>query len=146
MSATEQPVSLAAAVLRGLRMRCPNCGNGKMFSRFLKVADRCPQCGEELFHHRADDFPAYLVIVIVGHAVVPAALAVETYYGPPYWVDFLVWLPVTLVSALALLQPIKGAVVAIQWQSGMHGFEASARRRSALVPALTSAHEQQPVH
>ena len=48
-----------------------------MFRAFLKVADRCDACGEELHHQRADDFPAYLVIVIVGHLVVPLVLHVE---------------------------------------------------------------------
>ena len=62
------------AIFRGLRGRCPNCGEGKIFRAFLKVADECPACHEPLHHHRADDFPAYVVIVIVGHVVVPLVL------------------------------------------------------------------------
>src|SRR5215475_10875141 len=95
------------AVMRGLRGRCPNCGRGHMFSRFLKVVDRCPVCGEELFHQRADDFPAYLVILLVGHIVVPAALLVETDYSPAMWLQIAVWVPVTIGLALSLIQPIK---------------------------------------
>ena len=60
-----------SAMLRGLRGRCPNCGEGRMFRAFLKVADHCPACGEALHHQRADDAPAYFVIMIVGHIVVP---------------------------------------------------------------------------
>lgn len=111
------------AVARGLRGRCPCCGEGRLFRAFLKVADRCEACGEEMFHQRADDFPAYLVIVIVGHLIVPMTLYVETHYAPPYWLHAAVWLPLTLGLALGLLQPIKGAVVALQWNAGMHGFE-----------------------
>jgi uncharacterized protein (DUF983 family) len=107
---------------RGLRGRCPCCGEGRMFTGFLKVAERCDVCGEELFHHRADDFPAYLVILIVGHVVVPSALFVETTWSPPYWVHLALWLPLTLGLAVGLLQPLKGAVVAAQWRMGMHGF------------------------
>jgi uncharacterized protein (DUF983 family) len=115
-------VTAGQAVLRGLLGRCPNCGQGRMFGRFLKVADRCPACGEELFHQRADDFPAYLVIVLVGHIVVPLMLLAETEYAPPLWLSATVWPALTLVLALALIQPVKGAVVAIQWYGKMHGF------------------------
>ena len=118
----QAPISLASAMWRGIRGRCPHCGEGRLFPRFLKVADRCEACGEELFHQRADDFPAYIVIVMVGHAVVPAILAVEMAYAPPLALQLLVWLPVTLFASLALLQPTKGAIVGLQWQSGMHGF------------------------
>jgi uncharacterized protein (DUF983 family) len=85
-----------------------------------------------LFHQRADDFPAYLVMVVVGHLVVPAILAVETAYAPPEWLQLAVWLPVTLFASLALLQPTKGAIVGLQWQIGMHGFEASKQRREVV--------------
>jgi uncharacterized protein (DUF983 family) len=118
----QPPVSLAKAVCRGFLGRCPHCGEGRLFPRFLKVAHHCEACGEELFHQRADDFPAYLVIVLVGHAVVPAILAVEMAYAPPLALQLAIWLPVTLIASLALLQPVKGAIVGLQWQTGMHGF------------------------
>jgi uncharacterized protein (DUF983 family) len=111
------------AVKRGFLCRCPNCGEGRLFRKFLKVADECPACHETLRHHRADDAPAYLVILIVGHIVVPLALLVEKLYQPPHWLAFSIWLPLTLVMSLALLQPIKGAVVGWQWAQRMHGFD-----------------------
>lgn len=138
---TTGSVSLATAMWRGFRGKCPNCGEGHMFGRFLKVAGTCDHCGEELFHQRADDFPAYLVMVAVGHLVVPAILAVETAYAPAVWLQLAVWLPVTLVASLALLQPTKGAIVGLQWQIGMHGFEAGKLRREAaeLATVLVKA-------
>jgi len=111
------------AIVRGLLGRCPRCGEGRMFRAFLKVSDRCEVCGEELHHHRADDFPAYVVIFIVGHALVPAVLFVETNFAPSYWTHLALWLPTTLALAIGLLQPVKGAIVALQWSMGMHGFE-----------------------
>jgi uncharacterized protein (DUF983 family) len=123
------PVTSIEAVTRGLRGRCPSCGRGHMFSRFLKVADRCPVCGEELFHHRADDFPAYLVIVLVGHTVVPLALLVETEFAPALWLQVALWVPLTGLLSLALLSPVKGAVVAMQWFGGMHGFARAYAKR-----------------
>ena len=102
-----------------------------MFRAFLKVADRCDACGEELHHQRADDFPAYLVIVIVGHLVVPLILHVEMVYQPAYWIHAVLWLPLTLALSLLLIQPIKGMVIAMQWRVGMHGFEAAKKLREA---------------
>jgi uncharacterized protein (DUF983 family) len=128
-------ITLAKAMWRGFLGRCPHCGEGKLFARFLKVSDRCASCGEELFHQRADDFPAYLVIALVGHAVVPAVLAVEMAYSPPLALQFLIWLPVTLIASLGLLQPTKGAVVGLQWQTGMHGFENSRRLPVSWSPS-----------
>ena len=117
-------------MLRGFAMKCPNCGKGHLFGRFLKVADHCEVCGEDFSPQRADDFPAYLVIVVVGHVVVPALLAVEMAYAPPAWLQLLIWLPVTLFGALGLLQPTKGAIVGLQWQTRMHGFDKSRSRGS----------------
>jgi len=128
-----QQVSTAQALWRGFMMRCPNCGTGKLFGRFLKVVDHCPVCGEEFSHHRADDFPAYVVILVVGHAMVPGVLAVEIDYAPPMWLEFLILLPLIITSALALLQPAKGAIVGLQWQLGMHGFAASKLRGSPSI-------------
>jgi uncharacterized protein (DUF983 family) len=111
---------------RGLHGRCPNCDRGKMFRAFLKVTDRCAVCGEALHHHRADDAPAYFVILIVGHLVVPLVLVVEVVYSPPYWLHAALWLPLTIGLAVGLLQPIKGAIVGWQWATYMHGFDPNA--------------------
>ena len=121
------------AMRRGARGRCPSCGRGSLFRAFLKVAEPCPACGEELHHQRADDFPAYIVIVLLGHIVVPLVLAVETAFAPPYWVHMALWPAVVFALGLALLQPVKGAIVGLQWVLGMHGFEAAKIARDGLV-------------
>lgn len=115
---------VGTAIKRGLAGRCPNCGAGRIFARYLKAAPTCAQCGERLDLHRADDLPAYLVILIVGHVVVGAMLAFETFGTSPMWLQMLVWPTVTLVLALLLLQPVKGAIIALQWALRMHGFGA----------------------
>jgi uncharacterized protein (DUF983 family) len=111
------------AMKRGFRGRCPRCGEGKLFRAFLKTADNCSNCGQDFTPHRADDLPAYLVIVIVGHIVVPLALMIETNYSPPVALQLAIYLPLTFVASLALLQPVKGAVVGMQWALRMHGFD-----------------------
>ena len=116
-----------ASMLRGALLKCPACGVGAMFRRYLKVADSCPHCGEELHHHRADDAPAYFTIVIVGHIVVSLVLAVEMAYRPPIWLHMTLWLPLTLILTLVLLPSVKGALVGLQWALRMHGFDPEAK-------------------
>jgi uncharacterized protein (DUF983 family) len=94
-----------------------------LFSAFLKVGTNCSVCGLDFTPHRADDLPAYLVIIIVGHIVVPTVLWIETDYAPPIWLQLSIYLPFTLIASLVLLQPVKGAVVALQWALRMHGFD-----------------------
>ena len=115
-----------SAMRRGLRGRCPRCGQGKLFRAFLKVDNNCSVCGLDYTPHRADDLPAYLVIVIVGHILVPVILWIETDYAPPVWLQLSIYLPVTLIASLGLLQPVKGAVVGVQWALRMHGFDENA--------------------
>jgi uncharacterized protein (DUF983 family) len=113
---------LLTAMKRGFLGRCPRCGEGRLFRSFLKTVDRCNQCGEEIHHHRADDLPAYLVVVVVGHIIVGAFMAVEATSTLSTWQHLAIWVPLTILSALALLRPVKGAVVGLQWAFYMHGF------------------------
>ena len=119
-------------MLRGFSMRCPACGNGAMFARFLKVADKCPHCHEELHHHRADDAPPYFTIFIVGHIVIPLVLVTEKIWHPNLFVHASTWLIVTLALTLFLMPRVKGAVVAAQWALKMHGFDYAARGDAEL--------------
>ena len=117
---------LWTAMKRGFMCRCPRCGQGKLFRAFLKVDDHCTTCNLDYTPHRADDLPAYLVIIIVGHIVVPVVLWVETNYSPAIWLQMAIYLPFTFISSLLLLQPVKGAVVGFQWALRMHGFDENA--------------------
>jgi len=121
------PREVWPSMLRGARLKCPACGTGSMFYRYLKVADDCPHCGEALHHHRADDAPTYFTIVIVGHVVVSLVLAVEMAYHPPMWLHAALWLPLTVILALVVLAPVKGSLVGLQWALLMHGFDPEAK-------------------
>ncbi len=113
---------LIPAMARGFVNRCPHCAEDKVFGRFLKVRPECEVCGLEMHHHRADDLPPYLVIFLVGHIVGYLILEIEMGYDLPLWVSLTLWPGLTLGLALALLQPVKGAVVGLQYAFGMHGF------------------------
>ena len=117
-----EPRNITQALMRGMRRRCPRCGTGALFRKYLKVVDRCPVCGEEFHHHRADDAPPYFTIVIVGHLIVPLLLIAEIEFHPALWVHFVIWIPLVIGLSLFLLPVVKGAIVALQWAEGMHGF------------------------
>jgi uncharacterized protein (DUF983 family) len=128
--------SLGRAVWNGLRLRCPHCGEGHLFRSYLKVADKCEVCGEELHHHRADDFPPYLSIVIVGHLIVGLMLHLEFSYDIAPWIYVVTMVPAAIVLPLLTLPSIKGAVVGMQWANRMYGFDPAARdKASASRPA-----------
>jgi uncharacterized protein (DUF983 family) len=110
------------AMWRGAGGKCPACGKGALFKKFMKVTDACAYCGAALYHQRADDAPPYFTIFIVGHILVPLVLIVERVWQPSYLVHAALWLPVTLGLTFALMPIVKGAVVGLQWALGMHGF------------------------
>ena len=121
----QEPRDLWRAVRRGLMCRCPNCGEGKLFRSYLKVNDYCPKCGEELFHHRADDLPPYIGILIVGHVLVGVMLELEMHANISPMTYLLTLVPLSIGLPLAMLPSIKGAVVGMQWANRMHGFDPS---------------------
>ncbi|MFC7400213.1 DUF983 domain-containing protein [Chelatococcus sp. GCM10030263] len=110
------------AIKKGFACRCPSCGEGRLFSSFLKVERRCAACSEDLSAERADDLPPYIVISVVGHVVVSGILVAEAISELPLWMHMVVWPLMTLVLCLLIMQPVKGAVVAHQWAMRMHGF------------------------
>jgi len=111
------------AMLRGWRRRCPCCGSGPMMSGYLKVREACPVCEQELgAHHRADDGPAYLTIVIVGHLLAPLILAVYTAFRPDPLIMATGFSVGCVALSLYLLPRLKGLMVGLQWAKRMHGF------------------------
>jgi len=129
---------VGTAIKRGFLMRCPHCGEGALYRAYLKVNDHCPVCGEELWHHRADDAPPYAVITIVGHIIVPLVLAVEIAWHPALWIHLVLWLPLTAILSIALLPPVKGALVGYQWALRMHGFDPTSEEYEPSPPVQSS--------
>jgi len=99
---------------RGLREKCPQCGRGRLFQRYSKTLSDCSNCGLDLSAHQADDAPPYLTIMLVGHIVIPLALAVKQIFDPPLGLQFAIWLPAIII--------LKGALIGLQWANRMHGF------------------------
>jgi uncharacterized protein (DUF983 family) len=112
---TDTPTSIHQPVVRGLRGRCPQCGEGKLFQGFLSLRPRCTQCGLDFNFADAGDGPAVFVILIGGALVVFAALITEVVYQPPYWLHAALWFPMVLLVTLGPLRPIKGVLIALQY-------------------------------
>jgi uncharacterized protein (DUF983 family) len=100
----------------GLRGRCPRCGRGKLFKGFLAIAERCSECGLSFVGHDAGDGPAVAAIFILGFGVTGLAGFVEYWFVPPMWVHVALWLPLIVFGTFALLRPLKGLTVALQYR------------------------------
>ena len=110
------------SILRGWRRRCPQCGAGDLMEGYLKVRGTCTACSEELHHHRADDGPPYLTILIVANIIGPLMLWYFEAFRPEPLVFVSLFCVGGVSMCLYLLPRIKGVIVAIQWANRMHGF------------------------
>lgn len=117
------PKRVMRSVLRGLRKRCPNCGQGRIYRRYLKPVEQCERCGEPLGHIRTDDFAPWLTILVLGHVLVPSVFAIERLYSPPLWVHATVWGPLIVLLVLSVLPHTKGACLGLMWALGLSGDE-----------------------
>lgn len=123
-SSHSQPrASLLTGMKRGVRHRCPNCGEGRLYTRYLKVDLDCEVCGHDLARYPADDGPAYFTILIIGHLVVaPLLLFPFIWKMSPALVVPLTVLPLAALTLL-LLPRVKGAVIGALWSVGLRKAE-----------------------
>ena len=106
---------LWASVRRALRGHCPRCGDAKLFKSYLKQVDACPACGEAWSEVRADDGPAWLTILIVGHLLAPIALPIALEDRLPAWLLVLSLVLFSVALCLLLLPRCKGVFIAMIW-------------------------------
>lgn len=107
----------------GLKCRCPRCGRGKLFRGLLSVREKCAECGLDLSPHDTGDGPAVFVIFILGAVVVPLALMLEAAAAPPMWLHMVIWTPVIIALAIALLRPMKAILVAYHYKNLRHEYD-----------------------
>lgn len=95
----------------GFAGRCPRCGAGRIFSSYLKVADKCNVCDLDFGGHDAGDATAVPTLLLVGAVVVTGALL---HLDWPIWLHLVVWLPLGVIGTLLILPRIKGIAIALQ--------------------------------
>jgi uncharacterized protein (DUF983 family) len=116
---------LSRSVVRGLKGRCPGCGQGKIFRKYLKVAERCPTCELDLARYPADDGPAYITILLVGHLIIAPLL-----FFPIIWrAPAIFSVPIALCSLTALvlfaLPVVKGGWIGLMYALGVRSNDAA---------------------
>lgn len=116
------PSSTAQALMRGVRCHCPRCGEARLFRKWLKPIDTCPSCAQDWSVQQADDFPAYIGIFVVGHLLAPVVIAMIGTFGISAFVTLATILPLAVVMLIAMLQPVKGGVIAFLWWWGIGAF------------------------
>jgi uncharacterized protein (DUF983 family) len=99
----------------GLNGRCPRCGEGRMFAGYLKVRPSCTACGLDFSFADSADGPAVFIMLFAGFAILGGALWLDITYEPPVWVHLAIWLPLAAILCLALLRPMKGIAIALQY-------------------------------
>lgn len=115
--------TIGTSLWRGAKQSCPNCGKSNLFAGFLKLVPECANCGLELGKLRADDFPPYITIMLVGHIVVPAFLLSEKLWQPEISTHLWIWLPITGLLTFLTLPRAKGIVVGLMLHLGLRGDE-----------------------
>lgn len=131
MNAMSKP-SVLPAIFRGLKGNCPECGEGRIFWRYLKVQPRCDACGHDLAQYPADDGPAYVTILVTGHVVVAPLLLFPFIWEAPVALV----LPMTLIPlafiTLGLLPRIKGGFIGLLWALKVRSSDAALHTAEAL--------------
>jgi uncharacterized protein (DUF983 family) len=129
----------------GFAGKCPRCGQGKLFDGWITLAKRCTVCDLDFGFADTGDGPAVFITFFAGFLVVGVALWMEVTFQPSYWVHALVSLPLILVSCLAPLRPLKGWLVARQYQMGaleVRNSEVSHAERAAVAPSAGPSPEK----
>ena len=107
--------SVWTGIKRGLARRCPNCGEGRLFSGYLKVRTPCEACGTDNSVYASDDLPPYITVLVVGHVFIPIFMWVDKAYEPSFVLQAAVWLPLMTLACLAMLPYAKGATLGVCW-------------------------------
>jgi uncharacterized protein (DUF983 family) len=119
----ERPRSRTAAVARGLRLLCPNCGKAGLLQGYLKPVAACPSCGENFGHIRSDDAAPWLTILIVGHFLVPFMVAIESADIWPQTVSMIFWPAIAALMAGLVLPRAKALFISLIWFDKSPGSE-----------------------
>jgi uncharacterized protein (DUF983 family) len=124
------PQGWIPALVRDAKGKCPRCGEAALFRTWLKPVEASGHCRQDLSIQQADDFPAYIGIFVVGHLLAPVVIAMIGTFHVSAWLTLAINLPVAVVMLLAMLQPVKGAVIAFLWWHGMGAFTQERREET----------------
>lgn len=99
MTRAPAPPRKRVILWNGLKRRCPRCGGGRLFHRWLKLHDRCPACGLRYLVNQGDP---WAFLLVVDRVFLLALIAI---------IYFKLW-PRSLPAVLALFASVVAAFVA----------------------------------
>src|SRR5690349_16880125 len=103
----------------GLRMRCPNCGRGKLFAHKFKMCETCPYCQSRYERGNGEALGGMYVNValaqitaIFGFFAVDALTDIPAMWQLPFWVVY------TIIFCLLFYRPARGIWIAVIYLTG----------------------------
>lgn len=99
----------------GIAGKCARCGQGRLFSSFLKIAPRCEHCGLDFSFADPADGPAFFVMSITSFLAVGVMFVLQAMTPLPEWLLLSITGLVIVALSLALLVPIKGWLINAQY-------------------------------
>jgi uncharacterized protein (DUF983 family) len=106
-----------------LHLRCPKCGEGRLFAGVLRLHEHCPECGFDLRGEDSGDGPVFFALVIVGFLDAALLAFLEINFALPLWGEMLMISLVTLAATLYVLRVSRAALIALQFKHRIRGFE-----------------------
>ena len=108
------PEMAGSPIVNGFLCRCPRCAKGAMFAGFLTLADRCASCGLDFGFADTGDGPSFFASFVGGIIVVLVGVVTQVVWDSPWWV-YVIILLIGSAFTIALIRPLKGVLVALQY-------------------------------
>lgn len=109
-------MSHPSPIISGIRQRCAQCGQGKLYSSYLKLNESCPVCGRDMSSADTADGPAFFVGFGVLLILAPFLFLLPMSPLPlvPMILAFLVLCAAVIGLSLWLLPVAKGVLLNLQ--------------------------------
>ena len=102
-------------LLRGLKRRCPHCGEGALFRSSIRFNERCPACGFLLQRDRGDT----LMFMFITDRIPLFLGIVAVYFGfrSLSWITATVFLLALVIPMIATIRERQGLALALDYLS-----------------------------
>lgn len=102
-------------LLHGLRGKCPNCGQGRLFKSYITQNQVCSICREDFSNIHADDGPPWLTILVSGHIMAPLIIYFVTHDIFSEFIETSILIIMALLCVFIILPRAKGLFIAAIW-------------------------------
>ena len=113
-----QDSSIWPRLLRGLKLRCPRCSQGKLFAKYLKPVDYCAKCNQPWSKVRAELAPSWAAMTISAHITVLIWHLFFWNTSLPDWQLISILCFIGIAICLLVLPSMKGLFMALIWAKG----------------------------